>query len=77
MEKLVGNFLNAAWEDAENQLGLDRRYEAQSLEFIGQVHQMLSRLARSVSSNRSRIPNRPSQNETPLDLDARLNEPLL
>ena len=77
MEQLIGDFLNAAWGDVETQLGLDRRYEAQSLEFIGQVQRMLSRITRCLINNPSRIPNRPSRNEPPPDLDTQLGESLL
>lgn len=77
MEQLIRDFLNAAWGDVETQLGLDRHYEAQSLEFMGQVQRMLSRIARCLSNDPSRIPNRPSRNEPPPDLDTQLGESLL
>jgi hypothetical protein len=77
MEYLIGDFVNAAWEDVETRLGLDRRYESQSLEFTGQVQRMLSRIARCLINNPSRIPNRPSRNEPPPDLDTQLGESLL
>lgn len=77
LEHLIGDFLNAAWGDVETQLGLDRHYETQSLEFIGQIQRMLSRIVRCLSNNPSRIPNRPSRNEPPPDLDTQLGESLL
>lgn len=76
-EQLIGDFLNATWEVVESQLGLDRRYEAQPLEFVGQVHRMLARIARGLANDLSRIPNRPSQNKPPPDLDDQLGQSLL
>lgn len=77
MEQIIDAFVNAAWGDVENQLGLDRRYEALSQEFVGQVHRMLSRIVRSLTNNPSRFPNRPSRKNAPPDLDAQLGESLL
>lgn len=76
-EPLICGFVNAVWENVEGQLQLDRRDEAQSLEFIGQVHRMLSHIVRGLFDNPSRFPNRPSRNEPPPDLDTQLGESLL
>jgi hypothetical protein len=77
MEQLISGFLNAAWDDVETTLELDRRYEAQSPEFIVQVQRMLSRILCSLTNNPSRVPNRPSRSEPPPDLDTQLGESLL
>jgi len=77
MAQIISGFLNAAWEVVDTQLGLSRRYESQSLEFIGLVHRMLSRIAGSLIDNPSRMLKRPSRNEPPPDLDTQLEESLL
>jgi len=77
MEELMRRFFNAAWEDAEGQLQLNRRDEARSPEFIEQVNEMLNRIVTSLLNNPSRFPNRPSRNEPPPDLDLMLGQNLL
>lgn len=77
LERLISGFVDAAWEIVETQLQLDRRDEAQSLEFDRHVQRMLSRIVGSLLNNPSRFPNRPSRDEPPPDLDTRLSEELL
>ena len=77
MEGLICGFLNAAWDDVEGQLQINRRENARSMEFICQVQRMLNRIVSGLTSNPSRFPNRPSLNEPPLDLDTQLGESLL
>ena len=77
MEELMHGFFNAAWEEAEGQLQLNRRDEARSPEFIEQVNQMLNRIVTSLLNNPSRFPNRPSRNEPPPDLDFMVRQNLL
>jgi hypothetical protein len=77
MERLIFGFLNAAWDEVEGQLQINRRENAQSLEFRGQIQRMLNRIVTSLISNPSRFPNRPSRNELTLDLDTQLRESLL
>ena len=77
MECLIRGFLNAAWEDVEGQLQINRREEGRSSKFDGQIEQMLNRIVTGLLNNLSRFPNRPSRNEPPPDLDTLLGEPLV
>lgn len=77
MERLIRRFVDAVWEEVECLLQLNRREEAQSLEFIRQSQRMLNRIVSSLLNNPSRFPNRPSRNEPLPDLDTQLGESLL
>ena len=77
MEALICRFLDAAWDDVEGQLQINRRENARSMDFIRKVQRMLNRIARGLLNNPSRFPNRPTRNELPLDLDTQLGQSLL
>ncbi len=77
MKGLIRGFLNAAWEEVESRLQINRRDNARPLEFISEVHRMLKHITRSLLKDQSRFPKRPPGNEPPPDLDTQLGESLL
>lgn len=76
-ERLIQEYVEEVWKNAEGELQLNRRDESRSLEFTAHVQRMLSRIIGSLIADPSRIPSQPPRSEPPSDLDTELNRSLL
>lgn len=76
LDEVIRTFLFAFWELVRSQLQIDCREDGVPDTFTRSVEQMLERLVRGLLKNPSRIPKRPRQKKSLLDIDDMLREPL-
>jgi hypothetical protein len=77
LEAVIGFFLNSAWDNARDQLQIDRCEDGVRDAFLKLADQMLEQLTRGLLKNPSRIPRLPPNRKPPPKIDDMLGESLL